>query len=344
MGWASMNRCWLALEKQKGLAPHPDLEFVCPLPLPRVEQAAAPRLMQLWTRHVGYPLRARLRAHTSLVHVLDHSFAELLRWIPASVKKVVTVHDIIPLLEPAGMSEGQVRRFRDRLGWLHHADLVLCVSDFTRRTLVEHLKVEPSKLRVLPNGVDLPASSVPLNPLPPGQIMLLVGSNLERKNLRIVSPVLQCLAAQGIRPAVLRIGTALPPDTKAEICQIIGDERLVEWGAVSDATLSAAYSAADLLFFPSTLEGFGLPVLEAMAHGCPVVCSNTSSLPEVAGDAALYFDPQDAAAAAVQCARIITDDGCRASLQARGRERAAGFTWSRHWAGLCDIYREVLAA
>lgn len=113
-------------------------------------------------------------------------------------------------------------------------------------------------------------------------------------------------------------------------------------GSVSDAQAAALYSACDLFVYPSLHEGFGLTVLEAMACGAPVTCSNRSSLPEVAGDAALLFDPEQPRAIAEACLRVLCDDALRARLRMRSLERAAKFSWRQTARQTVDVYRNAL--
>ena len=118
--------------------------------------------------------------------------------------------------------------------------------------------------------------------------------------------------------------------------------RLVGW--VDDATLAGLYRMAICLVFPSLAEGFGLPVLEAMRRGLPVACSNTSSLPEVAGEAALYFDPTDTASITGAVDRIMGDRRLREQLSAAGEEQARKFSWSETAARTLESYQRALAA
>jgi len=115
------------------------------------------------------------------------------------------------------------------------------------------------------------------------------------------------------------------------------------FGFVSDQTLAALYRLADVFVFPSLYEGFGLPPLEAMASGTPVITSNVSSLPEVVGDAALMIDPYEPAAIADAMRRVLTDAALRADLRIRGLARAREFSWERSIARVREIYGEVLA-
>jgi len=114
-------------------------------------------------------------------------------------------------------------------------------------------------------------------------------------------------------------------------------------GFVSDDTLAALYRLAAVFVFPSLYEGFGLPPLEAMASGAPVITSNVSSLPEVVGDAAVLIDPYDPEAIADAMTRVLSDETLRAQLRARGLLRARHFSWERSIGRVRDIYGEVLA-
>lgn len=346
MGWVSMNRCWAALEVQRHEHAPADLEFRCPFKMIPVEQPGLGRLARAWKRTVEYPwMVSRLPAST-LFHVLDHSFADLLRWIPTGARTLVTVHDVIPLVEPYGMSKAQQDRFRRRVECIRRADKVICVSEFTRKTLLQEFDIDPGKMSVLPNGADLTEASSPKVPSPfpqkPGFKLLMVGSVLRRKNLRVVAPALRELRRRGLTVNLLRIGQMLPEEQAREIRDSLGEAgTLTELGLVSDVVLASAYAHADALFFPSTLEGFGLPILEAMAAGCPVISSNAASLPEVGGDAALYFHPHDAAEAADQCEKLHKQPALQADLKTRGMKRAGLYTWQNHWQQLCDIYRSM---
>jgi glycosyltransferase involved in cell wall biosynthesis len=162
---------------------------------------------------------------------------------------------------------------------------------------------------------------------------------LPRKNLEIFPEVFRHLNEMGIRISLHRVGQPLDPVLAGQISH---QAELVEHGAVSDEDLARLYQTCDMLLFPSLLEGFGLPVLEAMARGCAVVSSNTTSLPEAGGDAALYFDPADPAAAASQILRLIREPALQDHLREAGFQRAREFTWERHLEGCLRTYEGVI--
>jgi glycosyltransferase involved in cell wall biosynthesis len=148
------------------------------------------------------------------------------------------------------------------------------------------------------------------------------------------------------RPVLLLPGYPTPYEAElrsvADRLGVLDDTRFLEW--VSPAELEGLYRAAGVFVFPSLYEGFGLPPLEAMASGTPVVTSNLSSLPEVAGDAAVLVDPYDPAAIAAGIERVLTDEELRRDLRRRGLARAKQFSWQRSVARVREIYAEINGA
>jgi glycosyltransferase involved in cell wall biosynthesis len=217
--------------------------------------------------------------------------------------------------------------------------------------VLEHLRIPASRVdrvRTVPCGVD--ARFRPRGdrdaPAPTGRPrdILYVGRSDPYKNLLgLVDAVAQVRARRSLD---VRLRIAGPPDPRYPAPQAraheLGLTDHVQWlGYLADPALVEAYQAADLLVLPSRYEGFGLPVLEAMACGTPVVCSDRSSLPEVAGDAALLVDPDDTTALADAIARVLSDAALAADLRQRGLARARAFTWRRTAEATRSIYQQA---
>ena len=334
MGWHSMNRYAQELRRASG---KPELFL---LPLPPVQQAAGSRAVRALMRGLIYPLLVWSRVRSGVLHVLDHSFADLLRWVRPGVRVVVTLHDLIPLVDSADMTQAQLNRYQRVVAELRRADRIVCVSEHTKGQALRLLGLPKEKLCVIPNGcTPLPAmdtaAALRAAALPP--YILSVGSTQSRKNLGLLPAILQQLNS----PTLVRIGPPLPVELAGAIRN---HATLLELGRVSDSELAAWYQHAALTLVPSTEEGFGLPVLEAMGLGCPVVCSNAASLPEAGGTAAHYFAPQDASAAAQACALLLENAEVRSRSSAASLRHAAAFTWESHWQGLTSLYSELLSA
>ncbi|NET40299.1 MAG: glycosyltransferase family 4 protein [Cyanothece sp. SIO1E1] len=281
------------------------------------------------------------------MHILDHSFAHLLQILPKNTFKIVTVHDLAPLEFSERLTDSQLQRFRKTIEKLHIADLIISVSQYSKQAVVDHLRMDPSKIRVIPMGVDVCStdsiaepSGLDLKNLNP--YILSIGSVLSRKNLESIPTVLRALKQLGFQPNLLRVGEKLPAPLAEEIRFIIGDEKLRELGFVEERQLTECYKNAAATFIPSKLEGFGLPVLEGMVHGSPVVCSDASSLPEVGGDSALYFPIKHPEHAADMLAKILGNDAFRQSLAYKGKRRASKFSWERHREGLMEVYTRAM--
>ncbi|MCS7179437.1 MAG: glycosyltransferase family 4 protein [Anaerolineae bacterium] len=267
---------------------------------------------------------------------LYHSPYYLMPYRPG-VPTVLTVYDVIPLKFPAQSTFQARMLFRWTMGMaLRAARLVVAISEATHRDLAQHFSVAPERMRVTPLAAD-PVFS----PRPPAEVdalrrryglpesfVLYVGSNKPHKNLARLVEAWAQTTDSGIRSTLVIAGPWDPryPEPR-RLAERLGLRNIRWLGPVPEADLPALYSAATLFVFPSLYEGFGLPVLEAMACGLPVVCSHTSSLPEVAGDAALLVDPADIRALAAAIERALADETLRATLQARGLERARSFTW-----------------
>ncbi len=358
-GATSMDRYWRELQRVNDDASKPDskLQITSPLGRPPTHSQRAARLVRFWHKYVAYPCKVRFTAGASdLVHLLDHSFAPLLRQIrQPGVIKVATVHDLAPLHSSSELTVAQSARFRKSVEALHLADLLLVDSQHTARELVELLKVPAEKIRVLPLGVDAQRFSAPVTdvPLPWRErlrgrcVILSIGTAVARKNLRVLPEVCRkakrALDEHGLKLTLLRVGSPLPTELAGSLDQILGQDGFVELGNLPDAEVIAAYQRADILFFPSTLEGFGFPVLEAMAAGCPVVCSDATSLPEVGGEAALYFSLDAIDAAAESLIGLLCDAKQRQACIDQGRLHVRRFSWELHFAKLQEIYEELLA-
>lgn len=354
-----MDRYWREIDGQqrRRAGEFPDLRFACPLGDPPAHSRPRPRWQRGPLRYWLYPWQARVasrRPGVRVVHVLDHSFGYLLKAVPArGVFRVATLHDLAPLRE-GGLTPGQMARFRHSVECLRLADLRLADSRHSADEAAALLDLAPDSIEVLPLGVDTgrfaatagggaPAWRTRLAGRP---VVLSVGTVIGRKNLAILPDVFRALRTRlpaARPPALLRVGAPLPAELRDALLAVLGADGLVELGPAPDDDLVAAYQGADALIFPSRLEGFGFPVLEAMAAGCPVVCTNVTSLPEVGGDAARYFAPDDPDAAAAGLHTLLTDPAARAAQVEAGRRQAARFSWERHFERLAEIYRRGVA-
>jgi glycosyltransferase involved in cell wall biosynthesis len=260
---------------------------------------------------------------------------------------VATVHDLAFRHYPDAYPAAG-RRYHDRSARIvaGEAARVIAVSQATARDLTELYGVEPGRITVVPLGADPPgvgdeaAAARLLADLGVwGPFLLAVGTLEPRKNLP------RLLAAFG------EVADELPdhflvvagPVGWGPTLQPTWDSVRVKLaGPVGDAVLHALYRRADGLAYPSLYEGFGLPVLEAMAHGLPVLTSDRSSLPEVAGDAAVLVDPLDRGSIAKGLVRLVNDSALRRRLADAGPRRASRFTWPATASGTWAAYREVL--
>lgn len=267
-------------------------------------------------------------------------------------RRVVTIHDLIPLLFPDHAPRSKKTRlfpiYRELMMQIgKRADLIITVSDSTRRDVVRELRVPTARqagVLSIPEGVDpffVPGECAAGSP---EKIMLYVGRRDPYKNLPRLVEALAELRARGL-PARLRVigpQDARYPEAPERAAQL-GVQDYVDWiGYVTPEDLRRAYQTADVFCLPSRYEGFGLTVLEAMACGTPVVCSNIGSLPEVADDAARLVDPAILPDLVQALFDVMTQPALAGDLRARGLLRARQFTWQRTAELTLRAYEELV--
>ena len=286
------------------------------------------------------------------VHFSNHHLGRWICWLTQPC--VVTVHDLVRLAFPHAPEDrmAAIGLALDRRG-IRNATHVICVSEATKKDLMQYLAVEEAKITVIHNGID--HSVFKPSPVNDGRFsapyVLYVGSERPRKNLACLLRAFAALKDRGPRFASLRLlkvgspgrSDAFRTATLAE-ARRLGIDRDIDFvDYVSDQDLAVIYSNALALVYPSLYEGFGLPVVEAMACGCPVVTTNVSSLPEVAGSAALLVDPHDPAGFAEALHSVILDRDLSTRLRGDGLRRAREFSWNNTISATYAVYEEVLA-
>ena len=268
---------------------------------------------------------------------------------------VVTVHDIGALFNPDDHIIGsRIGRTLLRVAWqgMKRADHLIAVSDFTRNGLID-AGFAPDRITTVHEGVDLdrfrPVSGAAAMIRDRYEIdmeqrpsVLYVGNEFPRKNLKSLVRALGKVKRAGVPIQWIKIGSHGYAAGRDLINRLIAEEGLTGdvhfLDRVSDEELPAFYSAATAYVHPSKWEGFGFPVLEAMACGTPVISSNAASLPEVCGDAALLIDPEDIAGWVDAIERVATDRSLRKKLFEAGQSRANQFTWRATALSTRDIY------
>jgi alpha-1,3-rhamnosyl/mannosyltransferase len=285
---------------------------------------------------------------------LYHSAYLLMPYRPG-VPAVLTVYDLIPLLLPAQSSTRATLFFCSAMRLaLRAAQRVIVISESTRADLLSHFPVSPDRITAIPLAADpafQPQSEAAVDDvrkrygLPLGYT-LYVGSNKPHKNLAgLVDAWTRVTAAPATAAQTLAVAGAWDRqyDQVRERAAGTSAEGRIRWlGPVAEADLPALYSGAMLFVFPSLYEGFGLPVLEAMASGTPVICSDSSSLPVGAGDAAVLVDARDPVALGDAIASLLADADGRARLRELGLARAAHFSWESTAQSTLELYRATL--
>jgi glycosyltransferase involved in cell wall biosynthesis len=258
-----------------------------------------------------------------------------------SRRTVSTFHDLFVMTGEYSTPEFRARFTEQARQAADRSDAIIAVSQFTALQVEQLLGVEPARIHVVPHGVRMPA-----HPAAPQRenLVLFVGVVQRRKNIARLVRAFESLPAGwrlALAGATEGYGAAEELHAAEESPRRADIDLL---GHLSAEQLINLYARARIFAFPSLDEGFGMPILEAMAHGIPVITSRSSAMPEVAGNAALLVDPLDVDALAEGLARLAADHTLREDLIARGRARAHQFTWDSAVAKTWAVYEKVMSA
>ncbi|HEY1332030.1 MAG TPA: glycosyltransferase family 1 protein [Actinomycetota bacterium] len=261
---------------------------------------------------------------------------------------VVTVHDVAFLTEPETFPRQWRLMFRAGLRRaVRTADAVIAVSRHTAEDLVRRTRIDPSRVRVVPLGPSLDHTDADVDDVlhrlkVRAPYVLFAGTLEPRKNLTRLVRAYRRLVASGAPHALVLAGPmGWHPQSLMRELEIDGPGEVVLTGHVPAPDLDALYRGAAAFAYPSLYEGFGLPVLDAMARGIPCVVSTSSSLPEVAGEAAVPVDPRSTGALADALERVTTDAALAARLREAGLARAAGYSWTETARRTLEVYKQV---
>ncbi len=270
------------------------------------------------------------------------------------VRKIVTIHDLA-FLEHPETAVPALAAYLNKVvpRAVAVADAVAAVSHATKQALIAHYQTPPQKITVIPCGVgpqfqrvtdparleEIRRKFALVHPL-----VLCVGTQEPRKNHLGLIKAFYETQQRGGAPAMLVIAGGqgwMYEETKQLVLDLKLEDKVRFLGRVSEADLIALYSLADVFAFPSFFEGFGIPPLEAMSCGAPVVTSNTSSLPEVVGDAAILIDPHNVQDIADALMRTISDSRLQEELRQKGYAQAQRYTWEQAARKMLEMYQKV---
>ena len=303
------------------------------------------RLVRILWEQTAWPLSAA-RDRLDLLHSMAF-VTPLLNRVP----EVVTIYDLsfyhfaetFPAAQRAYLQKQTARSVRG-------SRRVIAISEASRRDIHQFFDVPLARIETIYPGVDPGFAVLPADQVEafrrreglPERFLLHVGTLQPRKNIPLL---LQALSRLG-RPEVSLVlvgGKGWMYDEVFELADTLGLREQVHFaGYAADEDLPYWYNAAAALVLPSLYEGFGMPVVEAMACGTPVVAARSSSLPEAGGDAALYFDPRDADELSAQLTAVLDDEGLAAHMRAAGLSQASTFSWPRAGQATADVYRKAL--
>jgi glycosyltransferase involved in cell wall biosynthesis len=319
-----------------------------------------PRFEPLIDRAGNYSIREQIsipaalrRANADVFHAPHYVVSPLTR-----TPYVVTIHDCIHLRFPQYLPNRLAATYaRTAMGLAaRRSQRVLTVSHASKQDILHYLGIPADKVEVIHNALDTRLAAAPTDEEMANvrerfqltsPFILYAGNIKPHKNVDRLIEAYSILRRRGVTdPKLLVIGNEVSryPNLRRLVHRFQLHPHVRFFGFVQDTTLGALYRLASVFVFPSLYEGFGLPPLEAMAAGTPVITSNVSSLPEVVGDAAVLIDPMDAGAIADAMARVLGDAPLRADLVRRGCQRVKTFSWDRSVARVREVYVEVAAA
>jgi glycosyltransferase involved in cell wall biosynthesis len=334
-----------------GVAESPN-EYLARAPFYRgktIAKAGTAGFLRTYVRNELATLAAARRGRHDILHATFYD-PGVLRNVRGG-KLVVTVLDMIPEHFPDFFdTSGWYGRFVTKR-WIEgkrtlceRADAILAISEHTKQDVVAFYGIDPARITVTHLANNLAGGSDAPRPAGvPARYVLFVGTRNTYKNFTLFVEAVAPLVAADPELGVLCIGGgALSPGELELLARHALDGRVLQ-RSVRDDELAACYAHAAAFVFPSRYEGFGIPILEAFACGCPTLLANASCFPEIAADAALYFEPTDADSLRDQLRRLLADDALRAELRAKGLARAAAFTWDATAQRTLDAYRAALA-
>ncbi len=307
---------------------------------------------KLWFEQVAFPLACR-RSDLDLAHV-PYFASPLFPTAPT----VVTVHDLIPLILPAYRGSLLVRVYtRLVAAAARKADAIVTVSCASKRDIVRRLRVPPEQIHVTyeaageafrPVGDEAQLAAIRQKYALPERYLLYLGGFDRRKNVSTLLRAFALLVRKQQRVRLVIAGklpgrdSCMFPDPRRLVRELGLEENVFFSGWVAEEDKPAVLSGAEAFVFPSLYEGFGLPPLEAMACGTPVIASDRSSLPEVVGEGGILLDPADVEALAEAMDMLLADDALRAELRQRALAQAAKFSWRRTALETLAVYRKVV--